>query len=67
MEGRDREFGMDMYTLLYFKWLNNKDPVYSRRNSAQCYVEDWKGEECGGEWIHAYVWLSHFAVYLKRS
>ena len=22
--GRDREFGMDMYTLLYLKWVSNK-------------------------------------------
>ena len=23
--GRDREFGMDMYILLYLKWITNKD------------------------------------------
>ena len=23
--GRDRKFGMDMYTLLYLKWITNKD------------------------------------------
>ena len=27
-------------------------------NSAQCYVAAWMGWEIGGEWIHAYVWLS---------
>ena len=25
MEARDREFGMDVYTLLYSKWITNKD------------------------------------------
>ena len=29
-----REFGMNMYTLLYLKWITNKD-LCSRRNSAQ--------------------------------
>ena len=38
MEGRDREFGMDMYTMLYFKWMTNKDLLYITGNSAQCYI-----------------------------
>ena len=68
MRGRGvREFGMDMYTLLYFKWITIKDLLYRTRDSAQCYMAAWMARECGGEWIHAYVWLSHFAVYLKRS
>ena len=28
-----REFGMNMYTLLYLKWLTNKDLLYSTGNS----------------------------------
>ena len=28
-EGRVREYGMDMYTLLYFKWITNKDLLES--------------------------------------
>ena len=28
-EGMVREFGMDMYTLLYLKWSANKDLLYS--------------------------------------
>ena len=62
-----QEFGMDMYTLLYFKWITNKDLLYSTGNSAQCYVVAWTGGKFGGEWIHVYVWLSPFAVYLKLS
>ena len=37
-EGIVREFGIDMYTLLYLKWITNKDLLYSTGNSAQCYV-----------------------------
>ena len=35
MEGRNRNLGMDMYTLLYLKWITNKDLLYSTGNSAQ--------------------------------
>ena len=58
---------MDRYTLLYLKWLANKDLVYSIENSAQCYVAAWMGGEFGREWIHVYVWLSPFAVHPKLS
>ena len=37
-EGIVREFGMDRYTLLYFKWVTNKDLLYSTENSAPRYV-----------------------------
>ena len=55
--GRVREFGMDRYTLLYLKWITNKDLLSSTGNSAQYYVAGWMGREFGGEWIHVYVWL----------
>ena len=42
-----REFGMVMYTLLYSKWIINKDQLYSTWNSTQCYVPAWMG---GGIW-----------------
>ena len=48
-EGIVREFGMNMYTLLYLKWITNKDPLYSTWNSAQCYVPDWMGGGFRGE------------------
>ena len=65
-EGIVREFGIDMYTLLYLKWITNKDLLYSTRNSAQ-YVVDWMGGDSGGEWICVYIWLSRFAMFLKLS
>ena len=33
--GIDWEFGIDMYTLLYLKYITNKDLLYSTENSAQ--------------------------------
>ena len=38
-----REFGVDVYTLLYLKWIISKDLQYSTGNSAQCYVAAWMG------------------------
>ena len=66
-EGIVREFGMNMYTLLYLKWITNKDLLYFTGNSAQCYVAAWTGGQFGGEWIHLRVWLSSLAVHLKLS
>ena len=60
-EGKIREFGMDIYTLLYLKWITNKDLLYSTGNSIQCYVAAWTGGEFGGEWIH----VSPLVVYLN--
>ena len=55
-----RELEVDMYTWLNLKWITNKDLLYNTENSVQCYVAAWMGGEFGGEWIHAYVWLSPF-------
>ena len=41
-----------MYTLLYLKWIANKDLLYSTGNSAQCQVAAWMGGEFGGEWTN---------------
>ena len=43
----DREFGIDMYTLLYLKWVANKVLLYSIGNSAQYYVAAWMGRVLG--------------------
>jgi len=57
-EGIVSELGMDMCTLLYLKWIINKDLLYSTWDSAKCYVEAWMGGEFGAEWIRACVWLT---------
>ena len=44
-----------MYTLLYLKWITNKDLLYSTGNSAQYYVAAWMGGELGeDEYMHMY-------------
>ena len=40
-KGIVREFVINMYTLLYLKWITNKVLLYSTGNSAQCYVAAW--------------------------
>jgi len=65
-EGKVREFGIEICTLLYLKWITNKDLLSSTWNSAQCYVAAWVGGEFGRKWILVCVWLSPFTVYLKR-
>ena len=39
---------MDMYTVLYLKWITDKDLLYSTGNFAQCYVATRREEEFGG-------------------
>ena len=46
-EGTVKDFGKVMYTLLYLKWITNKDLPYSTWNSAQCYVAAWMGGGMG--------------------
>ena len=67
MERIVREFVMDRYTLLYIKWVTNKNLVHSTWDSAQSYVAAWMGGEFGGKWIHVYVGLSPFVAHLKLS
>ena len=40
---------MDMYSLLYLKWITDKDIQYSTWNSVQCYVAAWIGGDLRGE------------------
>jgi len=51
-EGRDREFGTVVYTLLYLKWITNRYLLYSTWNFAQCYVATLVGGVFEGEGIH---------------
>ena len=62
-----REFGMDVYTLLFLRWIINRVLLYSTWNSTQCYMAAWMRGEFVGEWILIYVWLSPFTVTLKLS
>ena len=58
-----------MYTLLYLKWITDKDLLYSTAIYIYIYIYIYIGElldvmcqpggegSSGGEWIHVYVWL----------
>ena len=48
-KGIVRGYGMKTETLVYLKWITNKDLLYSTRNSARCYAAAWMGGEFGGE------------------
>ena len=49
LQARFKEFGMDLYTLLYLKWITKEDLLYSTRNSAQCYLAACNGGGFGRE------------------
>ena len=54
-EGRVREFWMDMYTLLHFKWITTKDLLNSTENSADVmWQPGWEGSlgENGYMYMH---------------
>ena len=44
-EGIVRESRIDMYTLLYFKWITNEDLLYSTGNYVQYLVITYNGKE----------------------
>ena len=64
-EGLVREFGIDRYTLLYLKWITNKDLLHMELCGMLCGSLDGRG--VWGRWIHVYVWLSPFTVRLKLT
>ena len=62
-EGIVREFGMDMYTLLYLKWITNEDLLYSpgMLHGSMDGKGIWRRMDTG------ILWLSLLAVHLKLS
>ena len=44
-----------MHTLLYLKWITNKDLLYSTGNPAQYYITTEMGKEFEKEQIHVCV------------
>ena len=47
--------------------VTNKDLLYKIGSSTQYPVITYVGKESEKEWIHIYVQLNHFAVYLKLT
>ena len=57
-DGMDGEFGMVMYTLLYLKWITNKDLLYRTWNSAWCYGQpEWEGSLEENGFMCMYGWI----------
>ena len=63
---REQTYG-SLYTLLYIKWITNKDLLDSNWEPCSMSCEAWMGGEFRGEWTHVCVWLSPFAIHLKLS
>ena len=62
------DFGVDMYTLLYLKWITNKDLLYSTGNSAQCYMAAWLGGEFGEEaYMYMYGWVPLLSTWIYHK
>ena len=56
-KGIVREFGVDMYTLLYLKQITNRDLLYSIWTSVQCYVAAWREGNLGENgYMYMYGW-----------
>ena len=52
-----RAFGMDMYTLLYLKWITNKDLLYNAGDSVQYSVTpNWKMKSLSRVQLFATPW-----------
>ena len=57
-EGIVREFGMDMYTLLYLKWVTNKDLLYSKWTLLNVvWQPGWEGSLWKNSYVCLYGWV----------
>ena len=66
----ERKVGLNIYTLLYIKYITNKDLLYSTGNYTQYFVITYKGKESEKEkiYIHTYIYeLNHCAVHPKLT
>ena len=64
-EGIVREFGINMYTLLYLSWITKRDLLFNTRKLAHCYVPAWIG--VWGRMDPLCGWLSPSVVHMKPS
>ena len=51
-----RAFGMNTHTLLHFKWITNKDLLYSTQNSVHV---TWQPGWEASMWENGYVYMYH--------
>ena len=50
-----------------FKVDKQQEPTVQQRELCSMYEVAWTGGKFGGEWIHVYLWLNPYAVYLQLS
>ena len=53
--------------IVIYKMDKQQEPTVQHRKLCSMLCGSLDGRGVGGEWIHAYVWLSPFAVHLKLS
>ena len=53
----NQEFGINRYTLLYIKQINNKDLLYSTGNYTQCLVITYNGKESEKVYIYIFIYM----------
>ena len=51
------EFGINRYTLLYIKQINNKELLYSTGNQIQYLTINYNGKESEKEYIYIYIYI----------
>ena len=59
-----------MHTLLFIRWMTNKDLLYSTGNSPQYFAMVYMGKDSKNEWIsvcvYAYIWVYSY-MYIADS
>ena len=58
-EGTVRKLQMDMHTILYLKWITNKDLTYNTCSYAQCY---WKPGWEGRLGVNGYMYVNGWVL-----
>ena len=58
---------INVYTVLYMIQIISKDLLYSTESSTRYSVMAYFRRESNKELIYVYVWLIHFAIYLKLT
>ena len=53
--GTNWKIEMDMYTVLYIKWITDKDLLHNTGNSTQYSVMAYMGKENKKEWVYVYI------------
>ena len=53
----NQELGINIYTLLYIKQINNKDLLHSARNYTQYLIITYSGKESKKEYVYVHIYV----------